>query len=41
MKFEVIETMMKGVVFEKKILRYSFMQEILKAAENCEYRIAL
>lgn len=31
MKYEILETIMKGVIFQKKKLRESFMQEILNA----------
>ena len=41
MKYEMLEYIMKGVIFEKKRLRYSFMQEILKAADNSIYRTEL
>lgn len=41
MKYNIIETMMKGVIFENMCLRDSFMQEILDSAEQCEYKIAL
>ena len=31
MQYEILQTIMVGVVFEKKQLRESFMQEILNA----------
>lgn len=41
MKYEILETIMKGVIFQKKKLRESFMQEILNAQESASYRLAL
>lgn len=32
---------MKGVIFERKMLRESFMQELLKAADNAAFRQSL
>lgn len=32
---------MKGVVYEKKKLRESYLQEILKAMEDSSYKIAI
>ena len=33
-KFDILENIMKGVIFEGKVIRESFMQEILKSAED-------
>ena len=41
MKYQILETMMRCTIFDKKRLRSSFMQEILRAADNASYRIAL
>lgn len=41
MKFEILEVIMKGVIFENKKLRESFMQEILNSAQNATYRVGL
>ncbi len=41
MKYKICQTIMKGVVYEGKKLRISFMQEILKSADDASYRIAL
>jgi hypothetical protein len=41
MKYEVLEYIMRGVIFKKQKLRESFMQEVLKAAEAAEYENAL
>ena len=41
MKYESLETIMKGVIFQKKKLRESFMQEILNAQDSASYRLAL
>ena len=41
MKYEILEKIMKGVIFEKKKVRQSFLQEILNAADNSSYRNAL
>lgn len=41
LKYGILEYIMKGVIFEKKKLRESFMQEILNAADNAAYRQAL
>lgn len=41
MKYDILENIIKGVIFERKMLRESFMQEILNAAEQSTYRIYL
>ena len=41
MKYEILEIIMKGVIFEKKKLRESFMQEILNSAENATFKNSL
>lgn len=41
MKYEILEAIMKGVIFQKKKLRESFMQEILNAQDSASYRLAL
>ena len=41
MKYDILENIMKGVIFEKKKLRESFMQEILNASVNANYRTGL
>lgn len=41
MKYSILEKVMRSVVFDKKMLRESFMQEILIAAENARLRINL
>ena len=41
MKYEVLEYIMRGVIFKKQKLRESFMQEVLKAAEAAEFENAL
>ena len=41
MKYQILETIMKGVIFQNKKLRESFMQEILIAADNATYKVAL
>lgn len=41
MKYEVLEIIMRGVIFKKQKLRESFMQEILKASEEAEFENAL
>jgi hypothetical protein len=41
MKYEILEIIMNGVIFEKKKLRESFMQEILISAENATYKNCL
>jgi hypothetical protein len=41
MKFEILEVIMKGVIFENKKLRESFMQEILNSAQNATYKTCL
>lgn len=40
-KYDVLEAFMKGVVFEKKKLRESFLQEILKASVESGYRTSI
>ena len=41
MRYFILENIMKGVIFEKKKLRESFMQEILTAADDAQFRIEL
>ena len=41
LKYEVLNKIMRGVIFEQKKLRESFMQEILKAQENAVYKSSL
>ena len=41
LKYEILENIMKGVVFQEMKLRESFMQEILNAADTASYRNAL
>jgi len=41
LKYEILEYIMKGVIFEKKMLRESFMQEVLKASDNAAFRQSL
>jgi len=41
MKYEILQNIMKGVIYEKKKLRESFMQEILNATDNASFRSAL
>ena len=41
MKYEILEIIMKGLVFEKKKLRESFMQEILIASESSNFKNSL
>lgn len=41
MKYEIIEYIMRGVVFEKKVLRESFLQEILNAGVEAAYAGAI
>jgi hypothetical protein len=41
MKYEIIEYIMRGVVFEKKIFRESFLQEILNAGGEAAYTVAI
>lgn len=38
MKYNILENIIKGVIFENKKLRESFMQEILNAADNATFR---
>jgi hypothetical protein len=40
MRYELCEAIVKGVVFEKRPLRQSFMQEVLRAADNAAYLTA-
>ena len=40
-KYEVLEALMKGVVFEKKKLRESYLQEILKAHSAASYQSSI
>ena len=41
LKYETLNKIMRGVIFEQKRLRESFMQEILKAQENAVYKSSL
>ena len=41
MKYEILQNIMKGVIYEKKKLRESFMQEVLNATDNASFRSAL
>ena len=41
LKYEILEYIMIGVIFEQKMLRESFMQELLKAADNAAFRQSL
>lgn len=41
LKYEILEYIMKGVVFEKKKLRESFLQEILNASGNASFANAI
>lgn len=41
LKYEILNKIMRGVIFEQKRLRESFMQEILKAQENAVYKSSL
>ena len=41
MKYEILEIIMKGLVFEKKKLRESFMQEMLIASESSNFKNSL
>lgn len=41
LKYEILEYIMIGVIFERKMLRESFMQELLKAADNAAFRQSL
>lgn len=41
MKYEILEVIMKGVIFEKKKLRDSFMQEILNSGQKTTYMLEL
>jgi len=41
MKYEIIEQIMRGVVYEKKKLRESFLQEILNAQSQANFANAL
>jgi hypothetical protein len=40
-KYDILESLMKGVVFEKKRLRESFQQEILDAQIFSSYKMAI
>jgi len=40
-KYDILEAFMKGVVFEKKKLRESYLQEILKSLQKAAYKIAI
>jgi hypothetical protein len=37
MRYEILQKIMKGVIFHQKRLRESFMQEILTAADGSTY----
>lgn len=41
MRYDILQTFMKGVIYDQKKLRESFMQEILNAADSATYRLAL
>jgi len=41
LEYHIIQYMIKGTIFEKKLLRDSFMQEIISASDNAAYRLAL
>jgi len=41
LRYDVLSTFMRGLIYQKKRLRESFMQEILNAADSAIYRIAL
>ena len=41
MEYEIINHLMQGVIFHGKMLRTSFMQEILSSAQDTMYRMAL
>lgn len=41
LEFEILEYIIKGKVFESKVIRESFLQEILNAAVDASYRNAL
>jgi hypothetical protein len=41
MRYEILEIIMKGVLFEKKKLRESFMQEILNSSEQSAFKNCL
>jgi hypothetical protein len=38
MRYEILQKIMRGVIFDQKRLRESFMQEILTAADDAIYR---
>ena len=40
-KYDILEAFMKGVVFEKKKLRESFLQEILKSHVESGYKASI
>lgn len=40
-KYDILEAFMKGVVFEKKKLRESYLQEILKSLLEASYKSAI
>jgi hypothetical protein len=40
-KYDILEAIMKGVVFEKRKLRESYMQEILRSLLDSSYKIAI
>jgi hypothetical protein len=41
LKYEILNKIMRGVIFEQRRLRESFMQEILRAQENAVYKSSL
>ena len=41
MKYDILKSIVNGVVFEQKNLRESFMQEILLASDNTMYKNGL
>ena len=41
MQYELLQSMMRTIIFNKKPLRQSFIQETLKAVDNARIRIAL
>ena len=40
-KYDILEAFMKGAVFDNKTLRDSYLEEVMQAAEDSAYRIAL
>jgi hypothetical protein len=41
MQYPILQNIIKGVIYEQKKLRESFMQEILLAAESASLRVSL